>query len=434
MSSAQHGPLEIKSLAFGGSGIARHEGRVIFVRGAVPGDLVHVRLLREKKRYAEAEIVRIERPSSERCAARCKVFGDCGGCQWQMLSYSAQLRHKEQIFADILRRHAGVEEDRLLPILESPAEWHYRSRVQFKCHAFADGRFVIGFFRAGSHIVVDIDSCPLVDPSINLLLPQVRALLEGSSYVGDIPQLDFEKGDGDAVRLVVHYLGPDEAGLVERLKQLCSARDLSLYLQSGRKSSLRHLSGPAELEIEVDAPALKLAYGAGGFAQVNLAQNRRMVAESLRMARPSKEQVVFDLYCGMGNFSLPFARRSLKVLGVEDFGNSVAQAKKNACRNGLENTGFFARAAQGACRELRPESGFDTILLDPPRSGAREVVAELVEQRVARLLYVSCDPMTLSRDLKQLQLGGYRLLESRPVDMFPQTYHLESLSLLSWEG
>ncbi len=428
------GPLEIESLAFGGNGVARFDGRVIFVRGAVPGDLVWARLLREKKRYAEAEAVRFEQESPQRCAPVCPVFGECGGCQWQMLPYAEQLRYKEQIFRDSLQRQCGVAAERISPILASPVAWHYRSRVQFKCRLLTDGRLAIGFYRPGSHFVIDIESCPVAAPAFNQLLPELRALLQHSPFAAQLSQIDMEIGDGGGdgaqVRLVLHYAGKDAAGLAACLKPLQRTQSLALFLRSGSKSSLRHIGGPVELTIEVDSPALPLAYGAGGFAQINLAQNRRMVAEALRLAALKKEWRVLDLYCGMGNFSLPFARRVAKLVAVEEHAGSIAQGRLNARHNRLTNIDFIARPAQGAYAALGGEKGFDLVLLDPPRCGAKEVVADLLKQRVKRILYVSCDPMTLARDLKLLLAGGYRLIESRPLDMFPQTYHLESLTLL----
>ncbi len=424
------GPLEIESLAFGGNGVARFDGRVIFVRGAVPGDLAWARLLREKKRHAEAEAVQFDRESPQRCTPVCPIFGDCGGCQWQMLPYAEQLRHKEQIFRDTLQRQCGVAEGRISPILESPGAWHYRSRVQFKCHLHADGKLALGFFRHASHVVIDIQSCPVAAPAFNQLLPALREILQGSPHAAQLTQIDMEVGDDGQVRLVLHYAGRDGAELVECLRPLQQQHAFALFLRSGSKSTLRQIAGPTDLSIEVDTPALRLAYGAGGFAQINLAQNRRMVAEALRLAAPEKSWRVLDLYCGMGNFSLPLARRVAKVVAVEEHAGSIAQGKVNAQLNRITNINFLARSALGACATCAGEQGFDLVVLDPPRCGAKEVVADLLEQRVKRILYVSCDPMTLARDLKLLLTGGYRVIESRPLDMFPQTYHLESVTLL----
>lgn len=424
------GPLEIESIAFGGNGVARFGGRVIFVRGAVPGDLVWARLLSEKKRYAEAEAVRFDRQSAQRCASHCPVFGECGGCQWQMLPYDEQLAHKQQIFQDILQRQCGIDVGRISTIMPSPVEWNYRSRVQFKCHLHPDGRLALGFFRTGSHFVIDISSCPVAAPAFNRLLPELRRILQASPHAAKVSQIDMEVGDGDPLRVVIHYSGNSIADLAACLKPLLQDRSRAFFVRSGSKSKLQHIAGPADLTIEVDSPTLQLAYGAGGFAQINLEQNRRMVEEAIRLAAPESNWRVLDLYCGMGNFSLPFARRVAQVVAVEEHAGSIVQGKVNARFNRITNVDFFARPAQGAYAALADGQGFDLVVLDPPRCGAKEVVADLLAQRVPRILYVSCDPMTLARDLKPLLAGGYRLLESRPLDMFPQTYHLESLTLL----
>lgn len=423
------GPLDIKSLAFGGRGVARFSGRVVFVRGAVPGDQLWARLTHEKKRYAEADIERITQPSPARCTARCPVFGRCGGCQWQMLSYVEQLRCKEQVFSDILRRQCGVSTEKISSILESPVEWNYRSRVQFKCHGTEDGQFLIGFYAPGSHYVIDVSTCAIAAPAFNELLPLVRGRLHGSPFIKEIPQIDMETDDQNQVRLTFHYNGENSDGLVARLHGLPAAEPVSIFIQSGRKSSLRLVSGNPRLTIEVDAPPIHLSYAAGGFAQVNLVQNRRLVTEVLRMSQPEAGWRVLDLYCGMGNFSLPFARRVAHVVGVEEFSASIEQGRVNADFNQINNIEFHARNACGSCRDFAGETGFDLVVLDPPRTGAREVIHELVSQRVKRILYVSCDPMTLARDMNILFDHHYTLSESRPVDMFPHTWHIESLSL-----
>jgi 23S rRNA (uracil1939-C5)-methyltransferase len=430
MSERLIGPLEIESLAFGGNGVARFDGRVIFVRGAVPGDLVWARLTKEKKRYAEGGAVRFEQEASQRCEPACPVFGECGGCQWQMLPYAAQLEHKEQIFRDALQRQCGVDPQRIAPILASPDQWYYRSRVQFKCRALSDGTLAIGFYRHASHFVIDIDSCPVAAPAFNKLLPALRELLQRTPYAAQVSQIDMEIGAGESVRLVLHYAGDNAAGLAESLRHLQKIQPLAIFLKTGPKSNLRHVEGPAELKIEVDSPTLELAYGAGGFAQINLTQNQRMVAEALRLAAPEADWRVLDLYCGMGNFSLPFARRVESLVAVEEHAGSIRQGKSNARHNRLTNVDFVARPAEGAYAAFAGKRGFDLVILDPPRAGAKEVVVDLLRQRVKRILYVSCDPMTLARDLKLLLAGGYRVIESRPLDMFPQTYHLESLTLL----
>ncbi len=375
MSDGLIGPLEIRSLAFGGNGVARHAGRVVFVHGAVPGDHVRVRLVREKKRYAEAEAVDFAAYAEQRRSPYCPYFGDCGGCQWQMLPYAEQLKHKEQIFQDILRRHSQVDEVLISPILESPTEWHYRSRVQFKCQQRKNGELAIGFYRHGSHSVVDVASCPIAATEFNDLLPILRDLLRSCSCSAAISQLDMEIGDDHQLRLVVHYAGSSPQKLADCLWPLQQARAFALFLNSGSKKALHHLGGPEEISLQVDTPPIQLAYAAGGFAQINLAQNRQMVKTALAMSAPHPDWRVLDLYSGMGNFSLPFARRVDQLVAVESYQASVAQGKVNAERNGIENIHFGLSPASGTCRKYRTDRGFDLVILDPPRAGAKEVVA-----------------------------------------------------------
>lgn len=422
------GPLKIESLAYGGKGIARFDGKVIFVSGAVPGDLAVCRLIKEKKRYAEAELVELIEPSTQRREPPCPVADRCGGCQWQSLPYSEQLRWKENIFRDLLQRQAGVSAELIQSIAGAPDEWNYRSRVQFKCFCHR-GQLLTGFYRPGSHFVVDINSCPVVAKPLNSVLSKLKPLLSGSEYAAAISQIDMSLGDDGGVRVVVHALkGSSE--LAKLCRPLAEKVGFSLFIQSGRRDSLRHVCGVADLNITIDDPPLSLAYGSGGFAQINSEQNRKLVSSVLDAAELRGTETVLDLYCGMGNFSLPLARRAKRVVAVEDYELSIVKGRENAAANGIENISFECRPAEGYLGELGSEQKFALVLLDPPRSGAYPVMEELLEHRPRKVIYVSCDPATLARDLKLLLHGGYRLMQSRPFDLFPQTYHMESVSVL----
>jgi 23S rRNA (uracil1939-C5)-methyltransferase len=424
-------PLRIESLANGGSGIARLDGRVIFVPGTAPGDLVRCRLVRDKRRYAEAEVVDLIEVAGSRRPAPCPVAAECGGCQWQHLPYADQLRWKEQLFHDSLLRQCGVEQQRLLPIIPAPREWGYRSRAQVKCFRAAQG-FVTGFFRAQSHYVVPMRNCPVLAPELNELLAGLRDLLGSTDFAAEIPQIDLALGDDRKRRAVVHYLGRQAGQLAELLRPLAAAGKSDLLLQVGRQESLTALAGDGELTIKVGRPLLKLRCQAGGFTQINLEQNRRLVERVVAAARLTGAERVLDLFCGMGNFSLPLARLGGLVVGVEAYSASIAMARENAAANGIGNVEFHARPAEGALTDFSSRQPFDLLLLDPPRSGAYEVMKELLRQPVKRVLYVSCDPQTLTRDLKPLLNNGYQLETSQPLDMFPQTFHCESLTILKY--
>ncbi len=426
------GPLKIEALVNGGAGLAREQGRVIFVPDTVPGDVVFCRLAREKKRYAEAVLTEVLQPSAQRCAPPCPVAAECGGCQWQQLPYSEQLRWKQQLFQDTLIRKCRVSAERLLPIVPSPRQWGYRSRVQIKCFNSGQG-FVCGFFRPKSRNVVAIERCPVIAPELNELLMELRQLIAASTLSQHVPQLDLAIGDDGHRRAVVHYLGTATEQLVALLSPLAEKLDVALLVQSSKKASLL-VAGDPELEISVDQPPINLNYAAGGFAQINLPQNRQLVEAVLAAARLTGQERVLDLYCGMGNFSLPLARRSSRVCGVEDYAPSIELARRNAARNQLENVEFHVCSAEAALARFGGSSGFDLLVLDPPRAGAYALAKQLAAEPVKRLIYVSCDPQTLARDLQLLVNAGYRLISSQPFDMFPHTFHVESLTLLEYCG
>lgn len=427
------GPLRIESLANGGAGIARDAGRVIFVPRTVPGDLVLGRLTREKQRYAEAELIEIQQPSAQRCAPSCPVAAECGGCQWQQLPYAEQLRWKERLFSETLQRQCRIDPACLLPIVPSPQQWGYRSRVQIKCYKTPQG-FVCGFFRPKSRYVVAVDRCPVIAPELNALLAELRAAVAPSPFAAEVPQFDLAIGDDGRRRAVVHYLGRDVEALIALLTPLATRLDVALLIQRGRKGSLTSVAGDEELTITVAQPEITLNYGAGGFAQIHLPQNRQLVAAVLAAAKLTGTERVLDLYCGMGNFSLPLARGAAQVFGVEDYAPSIEMADKNADRNGIENVEFHACSAENGLQRFGSSAPFDLLVLDPPRSGAYEVAKQLTGDPVKRIVYVSCDPQTLARDLQPLLHAGYRLESGQAFDMFPHTFHVESLTVLEFVG
>jgi 23S rRNA (uracil1939-C5)-methyltransferase len=422
--------LRIDALAYGGSGVGRLEGKAVFVPLTAPGDRIRCRIVQDRKRYAEAEMVELLEAAPQRRAPPCPVFGDCGGCQWQHLPYEEQCNWKERIFAESLQRQAQIEASGLRPLVPAPDEWGYRSRVQFKCRQTEAG-FVMGFYRRGTHYVVDVESCPIAAPRLNCVLALFRQWLPDSPFAHLVPQVDMEFDDEGRVRVTVHVLDSESAALAGYLLPLAEQAGISLFIQCGRKETLQQVCGEEVLHIlPLGAGSLRLAYGAGGFAQVNLEQNRQLVREVCSSAALTGGERVLDLFCGMGNFSLPLALRAGEVVGVENYAPAIRQAELNARANGLGHARFQSRPAESAIREVAAAQAFDLVVLDPPRTGAYEVVRELVRLRPPRIIYVSCDPPTLARDLVPLLHGGYEVVSARPFDLFPQTYHTESVTVL----
>ncbi len=421
--------LHIESLVYGGNGLGYHDGKVIFVPQTAPGDRVSCRVIKSKKRFAEARLEKVLQPSEKRCPPACPVFGQCGGCQWQHLPYEVQSAWKDKIFSDLLHRQTGVARERIRPLVAASEPWNYRSRAQLKLQVTGQ-QLVMGFYRRGSHVVVDHQQCPILHPSLNQAARVFREALNGFRHSRRMIQLDLGMGDDGQVRAVLHYLGTDGAAIADFLRPRVSAAGIALYLQGGRTGQLQPVCGEEDLCIHVGQPPLTLAYGPGGFAQVNLEQNRAMTEAVVNAVQQSGAKRVLDLYCGMGNLSLAIARFVDQVTGVEDFAPAITKAQANAQRNGIDNAVFHHHSAEGAASQLSRDSGFDLIMLDPPRSGASGVVKELQVLRPRHILYVSCEPPTLTRDLKPLLEDGYSLEWSQPFDFFPQTHHIESVSLL----
>lgn len=431
--------VTIEKLAFGGTGIGRIDGKVCFVPFVAVGDVVRVALLREKKSYYEAKLIEVVNPSPGRTIPPCPIFGDCGGCNWQHLPYGEQLRAKEDIFSETLARIARVGAECITEPIAAPDPFGYRSRVQLKVR-FAGDRLHVGFYRQGSHYVIDCACfCAIARSEVNDLIARLVPLLKHFPEPDRIPQIDIATGDSEDAVIVFHYIGENTGRIVAWIKEHLGERigATGIFMQCGRKSTMMKIWGSEWLSygFSGDFPPglsnLRLMFRAGGFSQVNYSQNHAMVAEALRLLDLTGNERVLDLYCGNGNFSLPVALCCRELVGVEGYSPSIDDAESNARNNGITNARFVCQDAE-QWLALHAEAGenFDVVMLDPPRAGAREAVQYIQYLQPKKILYVSCDPTTLARDIATLQKTGFEVVACKPIDMFPQTYHLESLTLL----
>ncbi|WP_316348582.1 class I SAM-dependent RNA methyltransferase [Desulfuromonas acetoxidans] len=418
--------LTVTTLAHGGAGLGHHDGKAVFVFGAIPGDRILCQIVQNKKRYARAELIKVIEPSDQRQEPACSHFGDCGGCDWQQLSYEQQCRWKQQLFVDSCVRHGRIDQGVIRDLVPAPQEFGYRSRVQFKCYNSPQG-FILGFYRRGSHDVIDVRHCPVIALPIAAQMTAWRTLFDGSVYASGVSQIDVAVGSDDALRTIVHYRGAETEAFCAWLTGCLDAVDGAVLVQTGRKNPQILLRGQVDLTIRVDEPPMELHYGPGGFAQVHLEQNRQLVARVIEAAEVTAQDAVLDLYCGMGNFSLPLARRAGAVVGVEDYAPSISYADRNRDTLGLTNATFHACSVETFLGRWRRTA--DVIVLDPPRSGAREAVAGMMRCRPRRIVYVSCDQQTLMRDLTALA-QSYTVTSIQALDMFPQTCHTEVLAVL----
>jgi 23S rRNA (uracil1939-C5)-methyltransferase len=421
--------LDITALVHGGRGLGRHEGKAVFVPLTMPGDRVVCRVVKVKRRYLEAELDAIVAASPQRREPPCPFFGSCGGCQWQHIPYQQQVDWKEKIFADLLVRSKVMVSERLKPIVAAPDEWRYRNRVQLKCCYGAEG-LLIGFYRHASHVVVDIDKCLLLSPPIQITLEHLRRDLPDAPCIEAVSQIDIACSDDGEVRIILHVHPQGRSRLIPWLRDFADRHQINACVQSGSKQSLEVVHGDSDLTIRVDQPEIALRYGPGGFVQINPAQNRSMVASMLQLLALDGSENVLDLFCGMGNFSLPLARRVKRVVGVEDYAPSITSARINAAANHIRNVEFHAADAAMIMARYRAGDDLDLVILDPPRTGHYQAISELLQIRPQRILYVSCDPATLVRDLTPLVQNGYEVISSQAFDLFPQTWHIESMTLL----
>lgn len=423
--------LTIDALTYGGRGVGRYDGKAVFVPLVLPGEIIQCRIVRDKKRYCEAELIAVLKASTDRREPPCRFFPECGGCQWQHIPYQTQLHWKEKIFTDTLVRATGCDTAQILPIIAAPDESGYRCRAQIKFR-MTDQGLIAGFYRTGTHHIVDTDNCLILDTLIPPVLDRFRGSVARFSQADRIKQVDFCVDSVSRISLVVHFSGTDVAGLGKALQTMAADDSLSLYLQPDHKRVLITLSEstPQIITPEEDE-VLHLGFPPGGFTQINLRQNRCLVKEVLKGAIHSGLERVLDLYSGIGNFSLPLARICAEVVGVEEYLPGVEAAIQNTRSNKLTNVSFIAGRSERIIEQLIKSSQFDTVVLDPPRSGAVQVVKSLLQMRPERIVYVSCDPTTMARDLSVLLHNGYRLLSARPVDMFPQTWHIEGVAVLT---
>ncbi|HTQ36455.1 MAG TPA: 23S rRNA (uracil(1939)-C(5))-methyltransferase RlmD [Steroidobacteraceae bacterium] len=420
-----------------GWGVVRGAGgKAVFVAGALPGELVEYRVRRRQRGHDQAELVAVLEPAADRVAPRCAHFGVCGGCALQHLAPQSQLAVKDAELRETLRRIGKVEPAQWLPPLAGDP-WGYRRRARLGARfVHAKGRSLVGFREKMSSHVADVEHCEVLRPEVGRLVGELGRLVSGLSIRERLPQIEAAVGDG-AVVLVLRVLAPPSAGDRALLAAFERRHGIRLLLQAGGPDRLEALSGDGpELWYDLPAYDLRLAFEPADFVQVNGAMNRLLVDRVLALLEPTPESVVLDLYCGLGNFTLPLARRAARVVGIEGEAGLVARAAANARRNGLANVRFHAANLAGeqavqSCLALAGAEGYSQVLIDPPRTGALDVLPALARIAPRRLVYVSCHPGSLARDLGILVSRlGFTLRAAGIADMFPHTGHVESVAVL----
>lgn len=418
--------LLIERQAGDGRGIGFVDGRSWFVSGALAGERVEARVLAARSQTVDARCERLIESSAERRAAPCAHAGRCGGCNLQHMPHVDQLALKQRTLADQLSRLGGLQPEQWAAPLVGP-ELAYRRRARIAVRWDARARQLqVGFRAEASQDIVAIEHCPVLVQPLQPILQALPALLGQLASPQAIGHIELFSGTREAL-LLRHTAALTESDLA-CLRRFCAQQGVQLWLQGEGEPQLD--GAPAPLGFRLERWQLELAYRPGDFVQVNGLVNEAMIAQALDWLSPRPDERVLDLFCGLGNFALPLARQGNEVVAVEGVASMVARAAENARSNGLANAHFHqADLSKPLAGERWARGGFTSVLLDPPRDGALEVVRGMSRLGALRLVYVSCNPTTLARDAAELVRQGYRLRRAGILDMFPQTAHVEAMAL-----
>ncbi|HEY5807436.1 MAG TPA: 23S rRNA (uracil(1939)-C(5))-methyltransferase RlmD [Povalibacter sp.] len=422
----------IEDLSHEGRGVAHHGGKVVFIDDALPGERVEWRRVKRGPNFDEARLERIIEPSPDRVAPRCMHFGVCGGCALQHLAPARQIEFKQRQLTDALSRIGKVQADEILAPLQADA-WNYRRRARLGARWVPKkDRVVVGFKERSTSYIADLQRCEILRSPVDALIPELSSLLTLLSIRNRVPQIEVAVAD-NAVALVIRVLEPLTEADMAHLHAFEARHGLHIYLQPGGYETVAPLSGnAATLSYRLPQFDVSLEFQPTDFVQVNGPLNERMVDRAVQLLDINSEDSVLDLFCGLGNFSLPLARRAKHVVAIEGEASLIARARANAERNGLLNAEFFTANLMAA--DLKDAGWarrrYDKVLLDPPRAGAQEVLPVVGASGASRIVYVSCHPGTLARDAGMLvHEYEFRLAAAGVMDMFPHTTHVESIAV-----
>jgi 23S rRNA (uracil1939-C5)-methyltransferase len=454
--------VKINSMAFKGYGVARMDGKVLFIPSSATGDEAWVEIIEEKKNYSMGRLIEILRPSPWRVEPPCPYFEVCGGCQWQHIAYANHGELKKEILKEILKRLGGVKEIPSITVASSPDPYDYRTRVQLKVKGET-----LGYYKERSHELVEIGHCPIAHPFVNQMIPLLRKALLSFSQLNEIEiNVSPEEGRGvlllHLVKLPAHRAGLpgndslfhivplDPAypaiggtghvpaklnqGLEIFVKEFLHVHPILngiAIMRKGKTTLLGepHLNFTIPLNQDEGKEYLRLRTSPESFFQVNLKQNETLIQKVLEFADAKGNEMALDLYAGIGNMTLPLARVSKEIWGIEENWVAVKDARFNAERNGIENCSFIHGKVEDVLKGWKMEKP-DLIVLDPPRTGCKTILDQVAGLKPKKIVYVSCEPTTLARDLRLFSNRGFALHGLALIDMFPQTYHMEVVGLL----
>jgi len=430
-------PATIDSLSHEGRGVAHIDGKATFISGALPGEKITFIYTSKSRNHDEGKIESVIEASPDRVEPKCVHYDVCGGCSLQHLSSEAQIKYKQQAMLDGLKHLGKVEPLEVFdPIIGD--SWGYRRKARLGAKfVFKKDKVLVGFRERHAGFLADIESCEVLHESVGMKLKEIQTMMYDMESRDTTPQIEVAVGDENTA-LIIRHLKPlseeDQSTWIEFAKQ----HDFQLYLQPKGPDTV-HCIWPEAKDLNTlfyqhESFDTKVAFGPQDFFQVNNSINVQMVPRAVELLKLTGVETVLDLFCGLGNFTLPIARHAKHVTGVEGDLVMVKRARKTAIANGIENTDYYASNLMGSSEDLKREpwlkNKYDCILLDPPRSGAKEIIELFGKLKAKRIVYVSCHPATLARDAGELvHTHGYKLLGAGVMDMFPQTAHVESIAV-----
>ena len=416
---AKRARVKIESMAFKGYGVSRTDGKVVFIPYSAIGDEGWVEIVEEKRNYSTGKWVEIFAPSSWRVDPPCPYFGTCGGCQWQHIDYAQQPELKKEILRDILIRLGKLRETPFITVFPSPDPYDYRTRVQLKVKGEK-----LGYYQERSHQLVDIERCPIAHPLVSEIIPLLR---KERFFLSPTEEIDINVSLEDERGILIVRLLKTSQKWETSARQLLKSHPILKGITTLRERQITSLGKPY-LSFTIPLK-LTLRTSPGSFFQVNLKQNETLIQKVLEFSRGQKNERALDLYSGVGNLALPLATVTQEVWGIEENIVAVKDARFNAQFNGIENSKFIHGKVEHILKKWKRERP-DLVILDPPRTGCSEAVDQVAGLKPKRIVYVSCEPTILARDLRLFSDRGYFLRELALIDMFPQTYHMEVVALL----
>jgi len=429
--------LAIEGLTHEGRGLASREGKKAFIEGALPGEQVKALITNSRSRYDEGKVEEILTASPQRVEARCAHAAICGGCSLQHLDGQAQIEFKQATLMEHLQHFGEQKPETLLDPVTGPS-YGYRRKARLGVrYVTKRDEVLVGFREKGSSFITDISQCHVLDERLGDKIPLLREFIMSLDAYRTLPQIEVAIGD-EVVALVFRHMEALSESDLTALTAFAEAQNFHVYLQPGGPDTVHKLwpeTGDNRLTYRLEEFDLEMRFHPMDFTQVNADINRKVVHLALQYLDVQPDERVLDLFCGLGNFTMPLARSTgAAVVGVEGSEAMVERGFENARHNGLDNVKFFAAdLTQDFEHQPWSAQGFDKILIDPPRSGALEMVQKIARFKAKRIVYVSCNPATLARDAGELALHGYTLKAAGVLDMFPQTAHVESIAVFEYQ-